>query len=179
MKKFEGSRGGKGGKSGGFGGKGRSFGGGGSRGGFKPGGGRGFGGNDGERAVMHRATCAECGKSCEVPFRPSGDRPVLCHDCFSGSKGDYSSRKPERSFKRDSFGDKQMFAATCAECGERCEVPFRPSGDKPVLCSNCFGHLDKSRDKSFGTNNSNNTPIERQLHFIEKKLDEILAKLGD
>jgi len=32
---------------------------------------------------MHKATCAECGKECEVPFKPSGDRPVYCKECFS------------------------------------------------------------------------------------------------
>ena len=31
---------------------------------------------------MHQATCAECGIETEVPFKPSGDRPVYCHDCF-------------------------------------------------------------------------------------------------
>lgn len=33
-----------------------------------------------------RAVCAECGKECEVPFRPTGDRPVYCRDCFSARK---------------------------------------------------------------------------------------------
>ena len=36
-----------------------------------------------QRREMHPATCAECGKETQVPFRPSGDRPVYCSDCFS------------------------------------------------------------------------------------------------
>jgi CxxC-x17-CxxC domain-containing protein len=32
---------------------------------------------------MHPAVCAQCNKDTEVPFRPSGDRPVYCSDCFS------------------------------------------------------------------------------------------------
>lgn len=32
---------------------------------------------------MHKATCAECGQECEVPFKPDGSRPVYCRDCFS------------------------------------------------------------------------------------------------
>ncbi|MGE5558822.1 MAG: zinc-ribbon domain containing protein [Bacillota bacterium] len=32
---------------------------------------------------MHPATCAECGAETQVPFKPSGDRPVYCKDCFS------------------------------------------------------------------------------------------------
>ena len=40
-----------------------------------------------EAAVMHKATCSDCGKSCEVPFRPSGEKPVYCNDCFGGKRG--------------------------------------------------------------------------------------------
>lgn len=32
---------------------------------------------------MHDATCAECGEETQVPFQPSGDRPVYCRDCYS------------------------------------------------------------------------------------------------
>ena len=38
--------------------------------------------NDRPRA-RHKAVCAECKKECEVPFKPSGDRPVYCKECFS------------------------------------------------------------------------------------------------
>jgi CxxC-x17-CxxC domain-containing protein len=41
-------------------------------------------GNGGYQArEMHPATCAQCGKSTEVPFLPRGDRPVYCSDCFN------------------------------------------------------------------------------------------------
>ena len=33
-----------------------------------------------------RAICAECNKECEVPFKPSGDRPVYCNECFAERK---------------------------------------------------------------------------------------------
>ncbi|MGA2309332.1 MAG: CxxC-x17-CxxC domain-containing protein [Candidatus Bathyarchaeia archaeon] len=32
---------------------------------------------------MFKATCAECGKSCELPFKPDGTRPVFCRECYS------------------------------------------------------------------------------------------------
>ena len=35
---------------------------------------------------MHKATCAECGKECEVPFKPTEGRPVYCRDCFAKRK---------------------------------------------------------------------------------------------
>ena len=31
---------------------------------------------------MHDAVCADCGAQCKVPFKPSGDKPVRCQDCF-------------------------------------------------------------------------------------------------
>jgi len=49
------------------------------------GGGSRFGGGPRE---MHKATCAECKKECEVPFKPRDDRPVYCKDCFSKRKNE-------------------------------------------------------------------------------------------
>ena len=45
-------------------------------------GGGGGGGYGGPRE-MHPVVCAECGKDTTVPFRPRGDSPVYCSDCFS------------------------------------------------------------------------------------------------
>ncbi len=97
-----GNRGGRGG------GGGRDRGG---RGGFRPGGKPGFGGGrdrDSRPQVMHPATCSGCGKSCEVPFRPTGEKPVFCRDCFTaqggsqggdrGDRNDRFDRKPRRDF---------------------------------------------------------------------------------
>jgi CxxC-x17-CxxC domain-containing protein len=38
---------------------------------------------------MHEATCATCGVQTQVPFRPSGDRPVYCRDCFTQNNRRY------------------------------------------------------------------------------------------
>lgn len=43
--------------------------------------------NNYRERVLHRAICADCKKECEVPFKPSGERPVYCKDCFSKRKG--------------------------------------------------------------------------------------------
>lgn len=32
---------------------------------------------------MHKSTCSECGKECEVPFKPTEGRPVYCRECFA------------------------------------------------------------------------------------------------
>jgi len=60
--------------------------------------------------VLHKAVCADCGKECEVPFKPSGERPVYCRECFSKRKaGDspgehrgYSGKKKTDFRKRRS-----------------------------------------------------------------------------
>lgn len=77
-----------------------------SRGGFaKSSGGQGSR-NFGGPKEMFQATCAECGNSCEVPFRPNGRKPVFCNDCF---KKDESPRKESRDFApRNNFGDKRQ-----------------------------------------------------------------------
>jgi CxxC-x17-CxxC domain-containing protein len=50
---------------------------------------------------MHHAVCAECGNDCEVPFRPTGDRPIYCKNCFGGKGGDDRAPRQDRpSFDR-------------------------------------------------------------------------------
>ena len=38
----------------------------------------------------------------------------------------------------DHGGPREMFTATCSSCGQPAQVPFQPSGEKPVHCSACF-----------------------------------------
>lgn len=40
-------------------------------------------GNGFRERVMHKAICADCSKPCEVPFKPSQDRPVYCKECYA------------------------------------------------------------------------------------------------
>ena len=52
----------------------------------------GSSGGYGSPREMHDAVCAQCGKDTQVPFRPSGDRPVYCSDCFSKQPASSRSR---------------------------------------------------------------------------------------
>lgn len=166
-----GDRGDRGGRSdrGSFGG-GRKFGG--DRGGF----GRG----DRERPTMHEAVCSECGKDCEVPFRPTGDKPVYCSYCFGKKEeagGDrFERRSNDRSNDRSSFGEKLMFKAVCDKCGKDCEVPFRPTGDKPVFCSDCFGKTE--RGERSNNSSSNTDQYKKQFEMLNAKMDSILKMLS-
>ncbi len=44
--------------------------------------------NNGARRerVMFEATCADCGKETQIPFKPTNARPVYCKDCFDSRK---------------------------------------------------------------------------------------------
>lgn len=104
------------------GGGGNRGGGGGFRGGNGGGGRPSFRGGDRGEVTMHKTTCDECKKSCEVPFRPSGDKPVFCSDCFS-SKRDDSDRAPRRDFgdrapKRDFSSSPSSFSKPAAPAND-------------------------------------------------------------
>jgi len=66
---------------------------------------RDFGGRDSRKPVLYDAVCDECGKNCQVPFRPSGDRSVYCSDCFEKRGGRDGNRlRDRRDYSRRSFG---------------------------------------------------------------------------
>lgn len=93
-------------KRGGFGGDrgGRSFGGG-NRDRFNRPGNRDF-----RQSQMFSAQCAECGKACQVPFKPNGEKPVYCNFCFAKHKPDnFGGSKPfggkDFAVKHDNHSD--------------------------------------------------------------------------
>jgi len=67
---------------------------------------RDFGGRDSRRPVLYDAVCDECGKNCQVPFRPSGDRPVYCSDCFEKRGGKSAGRSGRRTPRKRDFDDR-------------------------------------------------------------------------
>lgn len=81
----------------------------GDRGGFRGGNSGGFRGRDDrEPKQMFPATCDNCHKQCEVPFKPNGSKPVYCKDCFNemrdetGDRPERSERPARREFSMDS-----------------------------------------------------------------------------
>ncbi|MFA6097431.1 MAG: CxxC-x17-CxxC domain-containing protein [Candidatus Paceibacterota bacterium] len=62
----------------------------------------GFGGRDRRPVTMHQAICAECGKPCEVPFRPTDGKPVYCSVCFGAKKNAGTERGGDR-YQKDNF----------------------------------------------------------------------------
>ncbi|MFA6314859.1 MAG: CxxC-x17-CxxC domain-containing protein [Candidatus Paceibacterota bacterium] len=60
-----------------------------------------------ENFKMFTTTCAECGKSCEVPFKPNGSRPVYCKECFGKQGGSHNVSHSRNSFRDASTRDPQ------------------------------------------------------------------------
>ena len=50
---------------------------------------------------MHRSVCAECGKECEVPFQPTGDRPVYCAECWAKNRPSRTEEPRRREYPRE------------------------------------------------------------------------------
>jgi CxxC-x17-CxxC domain-containing protein len=111
---------------------------------------------------------------------------------FGGDRGGRDFNKPR--FNNGGGEDRPMFPAVCDDCGKSCQVPFRPSGDKPVRCSDCFGNNREtsSRDDrgprdfnkpAFSKNVYRDTPSQSTPDFksdfiaLGQKLDTVISLL--
>lgn len=84
-------------------------------------------------------TCVQCG----TPFTFSASEqafyaergftlPKRCKPC-----------RDELKRQREGGGPsvpRTLYDVVCAQCGVETQVPFKPSGSKPVLCRTCFRH---------------------------------------
>ena len=70
-------------------------------------------GNSFRERTFTRAICSDCNKECEIPFKPSGGRPVYCKECFSKRrKGDsFNTSRNNRPKKRQRPAKKEPFYA--------------------------------------------------------------------
>ena len=90
-------------------------------------------------------TCVDCGRtftftSSEQEFYASKgftNKPSRCSECRAARKASGGGRSgaPRGG---GGGGQREMFKATCSQCGGVAEVPFQPRGDKPVYCRDCF-----------------------------------------
>lgn len=94
-------------------------------------------------------TCVDCGT--EFPFTASEQEfyaekgftnpPRRCKPCRvaakanreGGAGGGFGGGRSTAS-----RGPREMFDVTCSSCGTPTQVPFKPSGAKPVYCRDCF-----------------------------------------
>ena len=99
-------------------------------------------------------TCADCGN--EFVFTASEQdfyaqrgftEPRRCPSCRASRKAARNSGGAGSSYGGGGGGGgygnrdrapREMFTATCSNCGNEARVPFRPTSGKPVYCSDCF-----------------------------------------
>ncbi|MEX2548481.1 MAG: zinc-ribbon domain containing protein [Chloroflexota bacterium] len=99
-------------------------------------------------------TCADCGQ--EFVFTASEQQfytdrgfsdPRRCRSCRAARKaqmgGSDSSSMGGGGYGAGAGGfrerrPREMFEATCSNCGKTAMVPFRPTSGKPVFCDDCF-----------------------------------------
>ncbi len=131
------------------------------------------------QSTMYKATCDQCGRECEVPFQPRGDKPVFCSDCFKSQGGGSQSSKRSggRDFGRRDSDRPSMHQAICDQCGRECEVPFKPTKGKPIYCKDCFGKQGK-KDKGEQIQRDSSQQSEAQFNILNTKLDKILNALA-
>lgn len=104
-------------------------------------------------------TCRDCGQQFEFTageqdfYQQRGfSEPQRCPECRQTRKnqrgasgaGSYSGSSGGSGYSSGGFDNgaprapRQLFAATCSECGQETEVPFNPTPGKPVYCRDCF-----------------------------------------
>jgi len=76
----------------------------------------------------------------------------------------------------------ELHKAVCAKCGESCEVPFKPSNNKPVYCRECFkkneGSRFEPREKPNDRPEPRASPSSDEFEKINRKLDRIMKSLN-
>ena len=88
-------------------------------------------------------------------------------------RGNSRGKFGKKDFERPNISseERRMYEATCDRCGNKCELPFRPRGGKPVYCSDCF------RKNEHSDSRNQLSPSSGELEQINLKLDKIMRAL--
>jgi len=81
------------------------------------------------------------------------NEPTRCPDCRRAAKASRGGGGSSSSYSSGGgYGggraERTMHPAVCSACGKETMVPFVPSGDKPVYCSDCFQSRRQERSYS-------------------------------
>ncbi len=100
-------------------------------------------------------TCVECNS--EFVFSADDQQyhaergyedPKRCPSCRQAKRAGGGGHGGGRGYGGGGYGgggSRQMHDATCADCGNACQVPFQPTQDRPVYCNDCFSKHKPSR----------------------------------
>ena len=89
------------------------------------------------------------------------DKTLVCKDCgaefvFSAGEQEFYAERgfqnePQRckscrdARKNATRPARELFTTTCAKCGGEAKVPFQPSNDRPVYCSECYAAMKQDQ----------------------------------
>jgi len=77
----------------------------------------------------------------------------------------------------DHHQGRQMYQATCADCKQACEIPFKPSGDRPVYCQECFRRRKAANNvKPLADHPSNDTTPAQTIISAASNVPVVLPK---
>ncbi len=94
--------------------------------------------------------CSDCGDTFAFSaeekelFKSLGytNEPKRCPPCRQARKSErYGNGNYSHGTRR------QMFRATCTDCGKDTEVPFQPRAGRPVYCSDCYREVSVLVDR--------------------------------
>jgi CxxC-x17-CxxC domain-containing protein len=94
----------------------------------------------------------------------------------------FVARPPQDFGRRDRGDKKELFDAVCAHCGKACQVPFRPNGQKPVYCKECFNSDRGSAPQTdFKQKNAapafQHPPHDQRIDDLKRQVDALHAKV--
>lgn len=85
------------------------------------------------------------------------DKTLVCKECgnefvFTAGEQEFYAEKglqnePQRcktcrdARKNSVKAPREMHETVCAQCGKVAKVPFQPTNDRPVYCSECFAQM--------------------------------------
>ncbi len=99
---------------------------------------------------------------------------------FGGGRsfgGGFGGGRDSRDSRGGGYQEKRLFKTTCDKCKSECEVPFRPTGEKPVYCRACFGGSEKAVT-SAAASDVTMFKLNEQFKLLNAKLDLIIEAIG-
>ncbi|MFA6281551.1 MAG: CxxC-x17-CxxC domain-containing protein [Candidatus Omnitrophota bacterium] len=104
-------------------------------------------------ALLDKKVDALIAKTVTVPKPVEAQKPFIAPKPFQQQ----SNAHAQAQRQNERFRERIMYKAVCADCRKECEVPFKPSGERPVYCQPCFSR--RKAGNSFNTNIDNRPKI--------------------
>ncbi|MEK7227859.1 MAG: CxxC-x17-CxxC domain-containing protein [Patescibacteria group bacterium] len=137
---------------------------------FQRGGGGEFRGGNNRDRQMYQAICSNCGKPCEVPFKPTGDKPVFCNDCFNKRRDPSDTRVSRPQF--DNNSPRRDFSAPRDP-----RAPYKPMQESSNI-SKQLSDISVKLDRLISAMEKNPPTVgpKAKTETLKQVLDKVVAK---